>query len=254
MRADAAHERLLRLQRRDLDRRADADADEQRRAGIEAVARHDVEHELRHALIALARHQDLRMARQRAAAACHVGVDLAVIAARRDVPEDGRDALGHVLARVVFVERLDGVVTQRRVLRRLYDSFAQQVRQLCHIRERRAALDEELQRARILAARPVELHCELLIALHRLVDGLRQGLLFLFGELLNLCAHIIRQPLARKSHEFCHDICHVPYSFFSLHRHRSNLSSISCLSTRPTVPAGFVFFAFLILIIAASPS
>ena len=166
------------------------------------------------------------MARQRAAAACHVGVNLAVVAARCDIPEDGRDALGHVLARVVLVERLDSIVAQRRVLCRLHDSLAQQVRQLRHVRECRAALDEELQRTRVLAARTVKLQCELLVALHRLVDGLRQRFLFLFGELLNLCAYIIRQPLARKSHEFCHDVRHVPYGFFSLHRHRSNLSTV----------------------------
>ena len=140
-------------------------------------------------------------------------------------------------------------MAQRRILRRLHDGLAQKLRQICHIGERRAAFDEELQGTSVLAARAIELHCELLVARHRLVDGLGQRLLLLLSQFLDLCAHIIRQALSCEGYEFCHDIRHVLDGFFSLHRHRSYLSSmLSCLI--PASPQWSLSLSFLILIIA----
>ena len=64
---------------------------------------------------------------------------------------------------------------------------------------------------------PVELHRELLIAFHRLINGFCEGLFFLFCELRNLLAHIVRQAFARESDEFCHDIRHAVYGIFLAH-------------------------------------
>ena len=59
----------------------------------------------------------------------------------------------------------------------------------------------------------------------------------------------IRQALSCEGYEFCHDIRHVLDGFFSLHRHRSYLSSmLSCLI--PASPQWSLSLSFLILIIA----
>ena len=149
--ADGAHQSLLGEKGRGLNRGRDADADQKRRTGVQAVAGHAVQDELGHALVALAGHQDGGVAGQGAAAARHVGVDLAAVPVGDDVPPHSGGALADVLAGVVLVEGLHGVVAQRGLEGGLHDRVLEQALQLVDEGEAGAALDPELQHAGVLA-------------------------------------------------------------------------------------------------------
>ena len=148
--ADGTHQGFLGEQGSGLDAGRDADTHQKGRAGVQAVAGHTVQDELRHAFVAFARHQDGRVSGKGAAAACHVGVDLALVGVGDDVPPHGRCSFADVLSGVVLVKGLDRVVAEGCLKGRLDDRFSEKGLQVVDQRELCSALDPELQDAGVL--------------------------------------------------------------------------------------------------------
>ena len=139
MRADGTHQSLLGIESSSLDRGSDAYAHEKGRTGIQSIGCHAVEYEFCNSLIAFAGHQNGRIAGKGAAAACHVGVDLALVRVRNNVPPDCGGTLADILAGVVLIECLHGIVAQGRVKGGLHDSFLEQGFQIINVGELCAA-------------------------------------------------------------------------------------------------------------------
>ena len=136
-------------------------------------------------------------------------MDLDVVTLGHDLPENRGNLLADVLSRIVLIERLHGIVTQRSLCCRLHDRRVQDPLHLSQVREVRPAFEKELRRTRVLTARTVQLHRQFLILLHRLIDGLREWCILLRCQLSDLCPHIIRQALARVRHEFGKHVGHA---------------------------------------------
>ena len=204
--ADGAHQGFLGIEGRGLDGGPDADADQERRTGVETIGRHAIQDEFGDAFVAFTGHEDGRVAGKGAAAAGHVGVDLALIGVGDDVPPDSRCALADVLAGVVLVKGLDGIVAKGCVDGRLHDGFLEQDLEIINVGEPGAALDPELEDAGVLAGGAAELDSQFLVAEHGLVDGLGHGIGLFFAELLELCDDVVRQLDAGEAHELGHDI------------------------------------------------
>ena len=104
--SDGTHQSLLGIESCRLHGSSDADTNQKRRTGVEAVGCHSVEDELCDAFVAFPGHQNRCVAGQCAAAACHICVDLTLVGVRNDVPPDSRCALADIFARVVLVKSL----------------------------------------------------------------------------------------------------------------------------------------------------
>ena len=217
MAAQGAHQRLLGEQRGGFHAGSHADTDEQRGAGVQTVAGHLVQDELGHALVAHARHQHHRLARQRATAACHVGIDFAVVVIGYDVPENGGRTLADVALGVHFVEGFHAVVAQGCGEGSADDGLLQQSLQLTHQREVDAALYPELQHTGVLAAGAVQGNSQLLVARHRVIDGGCQRGGLLLTQLLQLSLDIVGQLLADIGDEFRHLVGHEFNTLFFGH-------------------------------------
>lgn len=204
--AHRAHERELGHVGRGVDGGADADAHHERRTGVQAVGRHEVEHELDDRLVALAGHEGLAAAGQRASAAGHVDVDLDRVVVGDDVPVQPRRLGAHVGVGVLLVEGLDGVVAQRRLLGGAEDGLLEHVGELVDIGELAAHAHEHLDEARVLARGAVQLPRLLLVRGHGLVDHARHGRCLLRSQLLELGGDVVRQALANQAGEVGDDI------------------------------------------------
>ena len=112
------------------------------------------------------------MTRKRTAASGHVGIDFTLIGVRHNVPPYGRGPLAYIFPGVILVKSFHGVVAQRRVKGSLHNSLFQQDFQFIDKREGSAALHPELEYAGVLAGGTVQLHRQLLIAEHGIVNGL----------------------------------------------------------------------------------
>ena len=216
--ADGTHQRLLGQQGSGLDGGAHAHAHQQGRTGVQAVAGHLIQHEVGNALVARAGHQHHGLAGQGAAAACHVGVNFALVGIGNDVPPDSGRTLAHILLGVVLVEGLHGVVAQGRGEGSLDNGFLQQGFQLVNVGEIGAAFQPELDNAGVLAAGAVQRHRQILIAGHGFVQNLGQGIGFLFAQLLKLGNHVVGQLLADVAHKVGDHIGQSLDIFFLIHK------------------------------------
>ena len=217
------HEGFLGVQRCCLDRGADTDTDQERRAGIETIRSHTVHDKFHNTFIAFARHQHGRTAGKRAAAAGQVGVDLTLIRMGDDIPPDSRRPLADILACIVFIESLNRVVAKRRLKGRLNGGFAQQVFQFIDIRKCGAAAHPILRDTRILTGRALQLFSEPLISKHRAINDLRKRMVLFVAQFFQFRDHIIRQTDGGMSQKMSHDIGQFFYSSFHL-----DPPSISC--------------------------
>ncbi|MPM63352.1 hypothetical protein SDC9_110232 [bioreactor metagenome] len=198
-------------------RSRNTDADEQGRAGIHAARSDHIEDEIRDALVSLARHQDGRLARKRAASPGHVDVDDREVLVRHDFPIQPRDLRAGIRSGVLFVEGLHRVVAQGAPFGGAERGGAQDVFQLAEQGEACASADEILDDAGVLTARTVQLVGSLLVVGHGQVDGLRQRIRFERPQLGELVLDVVRQTLADVCGEFRHDFGEFRNFGISLH-------------------------------------
>ena len=224
--AQRTHQSLLGQQSGGLNRGGNAHAHQQRRAGIDAVAGHDIHDELGHTFVTCTGHQNHGLARQGAAAACHISVDLTLVAVRDDIPPHGGSALAHVQTGVELIEGLNTVVAQRCFEGGLDHSLLQQSLHLTDEGEVHAALYPELQHTGVLAAGAVQLLGQLLVALHSLVDDLGQRSILLCAQLIQLFDDVVRQHLGDMAHKVCHIGRHLLHLFLFVH----SISSLNDLA------------------------
>ena len=241
MGADGPHQSLLGLQGSGLNGGAHAHANQQRGAGVQAVGGHLVQDEVGNALVARAGHQNHGLAGQGAAAAGHIGIDLALVGVGDDVPPHGGGALADVALGVVLVEGLNGVVTQRGGEGSLNGGLLQQGLQLVDEGEGSTALDPVLQNAGVLAAGTVQLHGQLLVLGHGLIQDLGQRGGLLTAQLLQLGDNVVRQLLADVAHKACHNVGEQLYAFFICHWKFLHLLCFRYFRRRQLPPAELIF-------------
>ena len=155
--ADGTHQGLLGIEGSGLDGSSDAYAHEKGRTGVQPIGCHAVEDEFCNSLIAFTGHQNSRIAGKRTAAACHIGIDLALVRVRNYIPPDCRGALANVLAGVVLIECLHGIVAQRCVKSCLYDGFLEQHFEIVNEGELCAAFYPELEDSGVLTGGAVNM-------------------------------------------------------------------------------------------------
>ena len=219
--AQRTHQSLLGQQSGGLNRGGNAHAHQQRRAGVDAVAGHDIHDEPGHAFVACTGHQNHSLARQGAAAACHVGVDLALVAVRDDIPPHGGSALADIAAGVELIESFNAVVAQGCFEGSLDHSLLQQTLHLADEGEVHAALYPELQHTGVLAAGAVQLLGQFLVPLHGLIDDLGQRSVLLCAQLIELGNDVVRQHLGDMAHKVCHIGRHLLHLFLFVHSNAS---------------------------------
>ena len=122
-----------------------------------------------------------------------------------DFPVEVRNAHARVVAAVLFVKDLHGVVAQRCTLRGEFCGFGEAFREVAQEREFRAALDEILNNAGVLAARHVAARSRFLIGEHRVVDDVRKFGVLLRAKFLQFGNDIIGQVLGHVRREVRHD-------------------------------------------------
>ena len=182
------------------------DADEQRRAGVDAALADHVEDELHDRFVAFDGHQDLGRARKRAAAARHVGVDHGVGRIRNDFKIDPGDAVAGVVARVLFVEDLHGVVTQGSRNRRAAHGLLEARFELVANGKIGTEFDVILNDARILAERNVACFGHVEIGKHGIVNKLGEFALLNAPHGFELFENVVGKALAEEGRELRHDV------------------------------------------------
>ena len=99
----------------------------------------------------------------------------------------------------------------------------------------RAAPHPELQNARILAGRAVQLPGQRLVAEHGIVDDLRQRVVLRPAQFLQLRGHVVREPLPGEADELRHRVGHSLHLRVVCHGVSSSFAGIrSVLSITPS--------------------
>ena len=217
LRAHGTHQGLLGKLGRNLDAPGDADAHEERRAGVDAAIADHVEDELHDAHVAFGGHQHLGGAGQRAAAAGHVAVNEAAVGVGNDLPVDPGHANARVVARVALVEDLDGVLAKRRLDRGAADGL---VKAGAHFRKKREVgthLDVVLDDARVLTERDIEAAGGGKVVEHRVIHDAGDVGSLLLAKFGKAGGNVVRENLAQHGREARHELGEALGLFLLIH-------------------------------------